>query len=133
MHYLKKSPIWDESDHTIFSRKYMEDEMFSVVLKNGEAYNNLRYGTNIFFRDIEFSTPFVDDEYCVFFNTYGDGQFVFGYDKSDLMAQEEPTYDAVVSMPMILNKTNAKTLKKLFSLWMKEKILHLQVMPELLE
>lgn len=106
MHYLKKSPIWDESDHTIFSRKYMEDDMFSVVLKNGEAYNNLRYGTNIFFRDIEFSTPFVDDEYCVFFNTYGDGQFVFGYDKSDLMAQEEPTYDAIVSMPMILNKTN---------------------------
>ena len=106
MHYLKKSPIWDESDHTIFSRKYMEDDMFSAVLKNGEAYNNLRYGTNIFFRDIEFNTPFVDDEYCVFFNTYGDGQFVFGYDKSDLMAQEEPTYDAVVSMPMILNKTS---------------------------
>ena len=41
----------------------------------------------------------------VFFDTYGNGDFVFGYDKSDLMAQEEPTYDAIVSMPMILNKT----------------------------
>ena len=85
-YYLQKSPIWDESDHTIFSRKYMEDEMFSVVLKNGTEFNNLRRGTNIFFRDIEFKTPFLNDEYCVFFDTYGDGQFVFGYDKADIMA-----------------------------------------------
>ena len=32
-YYYQKSPIWDESDHTIFSSKYMEDDLFSVVLK----------------------------------------------------------------------------------------------------
>ena len=28
--YWQKSPIWDESDQTIFSQKYSEDNMFSV-------------------------------------------------------------------------------------------------------
>ena len=106
-HYYQKSPIWDESDHTIFSRKYMEDNMMSAVLKSGAQFNNLRYGTNIFHKHVDFSTPFVDDEYCVFFDTYGRGDFVFGYELADLVAQEEPSYDAVVSMPMIMNKTNS--------------------------
>lgn len=30
--------------------------------------------------------PFVNDEYMVFFDTYGSGEFVFGYDKNDLQA-----------------------------------------------
>lgn len=34
-YYYQKSPIWDESDQTIFARKYVEDDLFSVVLKNG--------------------------------------------------------------------------------------------------
>lgn len=88
--------------------------MFSVMVnprqnENGVEtatyFNNLRYGTNIFHAHIEFPTPFFDDEYCVFFDTYGYGQFVFGYDKLDIQSKEQPTYDAIVSMPMIMNKT----------------------------
>lgn len=86
MHYYQKSPIWDESDHTIFSRKYMEDNMMSVIVNpdNPIRYNGLRYGTNIFHRKIEFDTPFINDQYMVFFDTYGNGQFVFGYDRNNL-------------------------------------------------
>lgn len=48
------------------------------------SFSNLRFGTNVFHRRIDFPTPFVDDEYMVFFDTYGAGDFVFGYDKEDL-------------------------------------------------
>ena len=70
-------------------------------------FNNLRYGTNIFHKHIEFNKnyPFLNDEYMVFFDTYGPGEFVFGYGRDDLKAQEEPTWDAIVSMPMLMNKT----------------------------
>lgn len=68
-------------------------------------FNNLRYGTNIFHAKVEFPNPFVNDEYCVFFDTYGEGEFVFGYDKQDLESKLEPTYDAIVSQPMIMNKS----------------------------
>ena len=68
-------------------------------------FTNLRYGTNIFHKKIEFNAPFVDDQYCVFFDTYGNGEFVFGYDKQDIESKEEPTYDAIVSMPMLMNKS----------------------------
>lgn len=119
-YYYQKSPIWDESDNTIFSQKYIEDDLFSVsahpvtVERSGEKvveylmhFNNLRYGTNIFHKHIEFNKnyPFLNDEYMVFFDTYGPGEFVFGYGRDDLKAQEEPTWDAIVSMPMLMNKT----------------------------
>ena len=104
-YYYQKSPIWDESDHTIFASKYMEDDLFSVVLKNGISFTNLRYGTNIFHARIDLSVPFANDEYMIFFDTYGNGEFVFGYDKADIQGKEEPTYDAIVSMPMVLNKS----------------------------
>jgi hypothetical protein len=32
MYFYQRSPIWDESDDTIFSKKYLEDDMFSVSL-----------------------------------------------------------------------------------------------------
>lgn len=108
-YYYQKSPIWDESDHTIFSQKYLEKDMFSVALDSasgGTAFNNLRYGTNVFFRKITFPEPFVNDEYCVFFDTFGPGEFVFGYDKFDLESKTEPTFDTIVSMPMLMNKTS---------------------------
>lgn len=41
----------------------------------------------------------------VFFDTYGNGDFVFGYDRDEIMSKDEPTYDAVVSLPMLMNKT----------------------------
>lgn len=107
-YYYQKSPIWDESDNTIFSQKYLEQDMFSVALdpnSGGTTFNNLRYGTNIFARKIDFPEPFVNDEYCVFFDTHPYGSFVFGYDKQDLESKKEPTYDQVVSMPMLMNKT----------------------------
>ncbi len=97
----------------------MEDDLFSVnvngrkVVDGGvehaiyTSFNNLRYGTNIFHKRVEFDVPFINDEYMVFFDTYGNGEFVFGYDKTDIQSKEEPTYDAVVSMPMLLNKTAA--------------------------
>ncbi len=49
-YYYDKSPIFDESDQTIFSRKYMEDSMISVIVNPNKpiGFNNLRYGTNIF-------------------------------------------------------------------------------------
>ena len=107
--YYQKSAIWDESDDTIFSQKYMEDDMFSVTVNPelGISFNNLRYGTNIFHSEILFSEPFINDEYMVFFDTYGAGEFVFGYGRTDLMDKTEPTYDAVVSMPMLMNKTKS--------------------------
>lgn len=117
-YYYMKSPIWDESDQTIFSSKYTEDNLFSVAVhmhkevdENGNEltkyiqFNNLRYGTNIFNAQIEFPEPFINDEYMVFFDTYEPGSFVFGYERHDLMDKEEPTWDAVVSRPMLLNKT----------------------------
>jgi hypothetical protein len=109
-YYYQKSPIWDESDNTIFSQKYLEQDMFSVALNaasGGTTFNNLRYGTNIFARKIDFpeGEEFINDEYCVFFDTYGPGSFVFGYDKFDLESKTKPTYDTVVSMPMLMNKT----------------------------
>lgn len=82
-----------------------------MLLENGEVrtvftkFSNLRYGTNVFHKRIDFSMPFADDEYMVFFDTYGNGEFAFGYDRHDLHERKEPTYDAVVSMPMLLNKT----------------------------
>lgn len=110
-HFLQKSPIWDESDDTIFAKKYMEDDMFEVTVNkttsnpSGITFTNLREGTNIFHKKIEFATPFINDQYMVFFDAYGRGQFVFGYDKADIEAQDEPTYDAIVSKPMLMNKT----------------------------
>jgi len=76
------------------------------------TFNNLRYGTNIFHRHISFSynpemLNFINDQYMVFFDTYGNGEFVFGYDKADIEGKTEPTYDAVVSMPMLMNKTES--------------------------
>lgn len=59
----------------------------------------------MFKSEIEFPEPFLNDEYMVFFDTYEPGQFVFGYRKSDLQDQDEPTWDAIVSMPMLMNKT----------------------------
>jgi len=110
-HYYRKSPIWDDSDHTIFASKYREDgTLFSVVLNNPNkhvAFNNLRYGTNIFNARIEFPEPFVNDEYMVFFDTTPPGAFVFGYERGDLMQKDGPTWDAVVSMPMLLNKSDS--------------------------
>lgn len=106
-YYYQKSPIWDESDNTIFSQKYLEQDLFSVALNSasgGTTFNNLRYGTNIFARKIDFPEPFVNDEYCVFFDTYGPGDFVFGYDKLDLESKTQPTYGTVVSQPMLMNK-----------------------------
>ena len=54
-----------------------------------------------------FPTPFTNDGYMVFFDTYGREDFVFGYDKSDIEGKDEPTYDAIVSMPMLMNKTES--------------------------
>lgn len=105
-YFHQKSPIWDESDDTIFSKKYIEEDMFSLTTKSGQNFNNLRYGTNVFFKEIKFDEEFINDEYCVFFDSYGPGEFVFGYDKVDLESKEEPTYDTVVSMPMLMNKTS---------------------------
>ena len=84
---------------------YTEDNLFSVALKSGRQFNNLRYGTNVFMTSIEFPEQFLNDEYMVFFDTYEPGSFVFGYGKSDLQEQEEPTWDAIVSQPMLMNKT----------------------------
>lgn len=110
-YYYQNSPIWDESDKTIFAQKYIDQDVFSIILQeHNEKYvqfNNLRYGTNIFHRRVDFETPFVDDQYCVFFDTYGNGEFVFGYDKDDLESKTEPTYDEVVSMPMLMNKSKS--------------------------
>ena len=119
-YFYQKQPIWDLSDNTIFSHKYVEDNLFSVnvnpvkVVKNGQTiveytrhFNNLRYGTNIFTCQIQFPRDFLNDEYMVFFDSYGAGEFVFGYDKEDLQAQEEPTWDAIVSQPMLMNKTQS--------------------------
>lgn len=84
--YYQKSPIWDESDHTIFAKRYMEGgNMFSATVNN-LTWSNLRYGTNVFTQEIVFPSPFIDDEYMVFFDSYEYGQFVFGYDKADLAA-----------------------------------------------
>lgn len=117
-YYYQKSPIWDESDQTIFSSKYTEDNLFSVAVnmhsevdsEGNETtkyiqFSNLRYGTNIFNAQIEFPEPFINDEYMVFFDTYEPGSFVFGYERHDLMDKDEPTWDAIVSRPMLLNKT----------------------------
>ena len=117
-YYYEKSPVWDESDQTIFSQKYTEDDLFSVIvhdrtekdenqqdMRKYVQFTNLRYGTNVFNAKIGFPEPFIDDEYMVFFDTYGAGEFVFGYGKDDLQSQTEPTYDTIVSMPMLLNKT----------------------------
>ena len=108
-YYYQGSPIWDESDKNIFASKYIDSDKFSVTLKEHDdrkiQFTNLRYGTNIFHKKIEFNTQFVDDQYCVFFDTYGNGEFVFGYDKQDIESKEEPTYDAIVSMPMLMNKS----------------------------
>lgn len=117
-YYYEKSPVWDESDQTIFSQKYTEDDLFSVIVHDRTEkdenqqdvrkyvqFTNLRYGTNVFNAKIGFPEPFIDDEYMVFFDTYGAGEFVFGYGKDDLQSQTEPTYDTIVSMPMLLNKT----------------------------
>lgn len=105
--YRQKSPIWDESDHTIFSQKFTEDDLFSVVAQSGSSFNNLRYGTNVFNARIDFPQPFINDEYMVFFDTYEPGQFVFGYGVSDLQEQDEPTWDAVVSLPMMMDKSSS--------------------------
>lgn len=109
-YYYQKDPILDKSDMEIFSTKYSERNLFAVTVHKGDkhpgiGFNNLRYGTNIFHRRIDFNVPFINDEYMVFFDTYGNGEFVFGYDKADIQGKVEPTYDAVVSMPMLLNKT----------------------------
>lgn len=69
-YYLQSSPILDESDKHIFSHKYTEDNLMSVILSNGVKFNNLRLGTNIFHSQIKFNTPFINDEYCVFFDSY---------------------------------------------------------------
>lgn len=72
------------------------------------SFYNLRYGTNVFHSQIEFPEDFpqfVNDQYMVFFDTYGNGDFVFGYDRDEIMSKDEPTYDAVVSLPMLMNKT----------------------------
>lgn len=119
-YYYEKSPVWDESDQTIFSQKYTEDDLFSVIVHDRTEkdenqqdvrkyvqFTNLRYGTNVFNAKIGFPEPFIDDEYMVFFDTYGAGEFVFGYGKDDLQSQTEPTYDTIVSMPMLLNKTSS--------------------------
>ena len=123
-YFRMKSPVWDESDQTIFSQKYIENQTLFPVLLNPDLmrdvwevddwedppiqqFNNLRYGTNIFFKQIVFDEEFANDEYMVFFDTYEPGQFVFGYDKTDLENKAEPTYDAVVSMPMLMNKTTS--------------------------
>lgn len=110
-YYRQKSPIVDESDNAIFSQLYSEDDSLFSVKVNGTTYSNLRYGTNVFSTHISFSTesgrtPFVNDEYMVFFDTYGNGEFVFGYDKMDIQEKAEPTYDSIVSMPMLMNKAN---------------------------
>ena len=67
--------------------------------------------THIRFDDIEFfdghRTPFLNDQYCVFFDTYGNGEFAFGYGRTDLSERTEPTYDAIVSMPMLMNKDSS--------------------------
>ena len=34
-YFYQKSPIHDESDDTIFSKKYLEEDMFSVALESG--------------------------------------------------------------------------------------------------
>lgn len=104
-YFHQRSPIWDESDDTIFSKKYIEEDMFSLALKSGQNFNNLRYGTNVFFREIALPEAFANDEYCVFFDTYGSGDFVFGYDKFDIESRNEPVYDTVISMPMLMNKS----------------------------
>jgi hypothetical protein len=123
-YFRMKSPVWDESDQTIFSQKYIENQTLFPVLLNPDLmrdvwevedgedppvqqFNNLRYGTNIFFKQIVFDEEFANDEYMVFFDTYEPGQFVFGYDRTDLENKVEPTYDAVVSMPMLMNKTTS--------------------------
>ena len=62
--------------------------MFSLTTKSGQNFNNLRYGTNVFFKEIKFDEEFINDEYCVFFDSYGPGEFVFGYDKADLESRE---------------------------------------------
>ena len=54
---------------------------------------------------MQLPTPFLNSDYCIFFDTYSRGDFVFGYDKGDLMEQEEPSWDAIVSRPMIMNKS----------------------------
>ena len=107
-YFYQKDPILDKSDNHIFGTKYSESGLFSVNIKKaGVQFNNLRYGTNVFHAKIEFKKPFINDEYMVFFDTYGNGEFVFGYDKADIQGKIEPTYDAVVSMPMLLNKTTS--------------------------
>ena len=123
-YFRMKSPVWDESDQTIFSQKYIENQTLFPVLLNSDLmrdvwevedgeeppvqqFNNLRYGTNIFFKKIVFDEEFANDEYMVFFDTYEPGQFVFGYDNTDLESKVEPTYDAVVSMPMLMNKSSS--------------------------
>ena len=98
----------------------MEDNMFSASVNKRVVYdgnggqtvkyttfNNLRYGTNVFTADIEFPEPFINDEYMVFFDTYEPGSFVFGYERADLMEKDEPTWDAIVSQPMLMNKTTS--------------------------
>ena len=77
--YFQKSPIWDESDQTIFSKKYVEDDMFSVTINKtddnpyGTTFTNLRYGTNVFHATIEFPTSYINDQYMVFFDSYDYG------------------------------------------------------------
>ena len=110
-YFHQSSPILDESDQYIFSKKYAEGGMVSLTVnktsdhKAGWNFSNLRYGTNIFHSKIEFIEPFKDDQYMVFFDTYEQGQFVFGFDKDDLQKKKQPTYGALVSMPMMMNKT----------------------------
>lgn len=107
-HYWQKSPIWDESDATILCQKYLEEDadMLAATV-NENTWTNLRLGTNVFHARIDFDHPFLTDSYCVFFDTYDRGQFCFGYSVGDIESKTEPTYDAVVSRPMLLNKTTS--------------------------
>lgn len=87
--------------------KVVEEQDGSATKTTYTSFNNLRYGTNIFTKHIEFNPPFINDQYCVFFDTYDNDQFVFGFNKTDIESKTEPTYDQVVSMPMIMNKTSS--------------------------
>lgn len=85
--------------------KVVEEQDGTASKTTYTSFNNLRYGTNIFNCHISFNPSFINDEYCVFFDTYDNDQFVFGFNKTDIESKTEPTYDQVVSMPMIMNKS----------------------------
>ena len=61
----------------------------------------------MFFSTISFPQPFADSEYAVFFDTYGNGEFVFAHGIGELEKKVEPTFDAVVSMPMMMDKNES--------------------------